>query len=277
MVSFNRIYSITISPNLLIENLKENLKIKFEIKKSLQLKSNFSRVDIYNLSEKERNAISSEQYAFFEMQCGYSEDVGLIKIAQGNVSDVTHYVSAPDVITTIYSKDGFKAIKNNYIQLSFTENTSTKTIIDTIIQKIGLPLRFSNLKPQNIKNGYSFIGTVSDALQDLAMQYDFEWSIQNGQIQILTKNSSTTLKAFLLSAETGLIGNPNRTIKNKDFEKKEKGEYSVFCLLNPQLEVGDLISIDSNSLKGTFLIKELTHIGDNMGNEWYTKLIVVDR
>jgi len=220
MVSFNRIYSITISPNLLIENLK----IKFEIKKSLQLKSNFSRVDIYNLSEKERNAISS-----------------------------------------------------NYIQLSFAENTSTKTIIDTIIQKINLPLRFSNLKPQNIKNGYSFVGTVSDALQDLAMQYDFEWSIQNGQIQILTKNSSTTLKAFLLSAETGLIESPNRTIKNKDFEKKEKGEYSVVCLLNPQLEVGDLISIDSSSLKGTFLIKELTHIGDNMGNEWYTKLIVVDR
>lgn len=273
MVSFNRIYSITISPNLLIENLK----IKFEIKKSLQLKSNFSRVDIYNLSEKERNAISSEQYAFFEMQCGYSEDVGLIKIAQGNVSDVTHYVSAPDIVTTIYSKDGFKAIKNNYIQLSFAENTSTKTIIDTIIQKINLPLRFSNLKPQNIKNGYSFVGTVSDALQDLAVQYDFEWSIQNGEIQILTKNSSTTLKAFLLSAETGLIESPNRTIKNKDFEKKEKGEYSVVCLLNPQLEVGDLISIDSNSLKGTFLIKELTHIGDNMGNEWYTKLIVVDR
>mgnify|MGYP000988598499 CR=1 FL=1 len=86
---------------------------------------------------------------------------------------------------------------------------------------MNLPLRFSNLKPKNIKNGYSFVGTVSDALQDLAVQYDFEWSIQNGEIQILTKNSSTTLKAFLLSAETGLIESPNRTIKNKDFEKKE--------------------------------------------------------
>jgi hypothetical protein len=272
MSSFNRIYSITVSPDLLIEDLK----IKFEIKKTLEAKGNFCKIDIYNLSEKDRNSISSEQYALFQMKAGYSEDVGLINIAQGNISDVAHFISNPDIITTIYSKDGFKAIKNNYIQLSFSENTSTQNIVDTIIQKMGLPVRFSNLKSENIKNGYSFIGTVSGALQDLAMQYNFEWSIQNGQIQILTKNTSTNLQSFLLSAETGLIESPNRTLKNKDFEKKTKGEYSVICLLNPQLEVGDLVKIESNTLTGNFLIKELTHIGDTIGNEWYTKIIVND-
>jgi len=208
MSSFNRIYSITISPNLLIENLK----IKFEIKKSLETKNNYSKIDIYNLSQKDRNAISSEQYALFKMKCGYSEDQGLINIAQGT-----------------------------------------------------------------IKNGYSFIGTVSEALNDLGNQYDFDWSIQNGEIQILTKNSSTNFQAFLLSPETGLIENPTRTIKNKYFEKKDKGEYSVTSLLNPQLEVGDLVSVDSNALKGNFLIKEITHTGDTRGNEWYSRLIITDR
>jgi hypothetical protein len=273
MSSFNRIYSITISPNLLIENLK----IKFEIKKSLETKNNYSKIDIYNLSQKDRNAISSEQYALFKMKCGYSEDQGLINIAQGNVSDVIHSTSVPDIVTTIYSKDGFSAIKNNYIQLSFSENTSIQTIADKIIQKMNLPVRFSNLKNQTIKNGYSFIGTVSEALNDLGNQYDFDWSIQNGEIQILTKNSSTNFQAFLLSPETGLIENPTRTIKNKYFEKKGKGEYSVTSLLNPQLEVGDLVSVDSNALKGNFLIKEITHTGDTRGNEWYSRLIITDR
>ena len=272
MTSFNRVYSISISPNLLIEQLK----IRFEIKKTLETKGNFCKIDIYNLSEKDRNAISSEQYAFFQMKCGYSEDVGLINIAQGNISDVVHFVSNPDIITTIYSKDGLKAIKNNYIQLSFSENTALSTIVNTIINKISLPVRFTNLKSTSIKRGYSFSGSVSDAMQDLAMQYGFEWSIQNGQIQILTKNTSTNLQVFLLTPETGLIESPNRTIKNKDFEKKNKGEYSVTCLLNPQLEVGDIIKINSNTLNGSFLIRELTHIGDTMGNEWYTKLSIND-
>ena len=268
MANFDRIYSVSVSPNILIDQLR----VKFEIKKTLEAKGNFCKIDIYNLSEQERNKISSEKYALFLFKAGYLQDAGLINLVQGNVTDVIHYVSMPDIITSIYSKDGLKAIKNNFIKLSFAENSSTKNIIDTITNKIGLPIRYSNLQHKNIKGGYSFVGTVSDALDDLGKQYGFTWSIQNGQIQLLVKDSSTNIMAFLLTPETGLIESPNRILKNKEIEKKEKGEYSVTCLLNPQIEVGDLVSIKSNTLNGSFLVKELIHTGDSMGNEWYTKL-----
>jgi len=265
-MNFDRIYSIEVSPNFLIEELR----IKFQAKKTLTTNGNFCAIDIFNLSDLERNAISSEKYATLTLKVGYADDVGLLELGKGDITSVTHEATTTDIITTIHCKDGFKSLTDNYIQLSFAENTLTSKIITSIVEKIGLPLKFSNITPQPIKNGYSFVGTVSEALNDLAFQYGFTWSIQNKELQILKNDTSTKINVFLLSEQTGLIQNPSRIIENKS----EKSRYFATCLLNPRLQAGDLISLKSTSLSGTFIIHEVTHVGDTEAIEWYTKIIL---
>ena len=40
------------------------------------------------------------------------------------------------------------------------------------------------------------------------------------------------------------------------------------------MEVGDNVVIESSVLNGKFTVKELIHIGDTRGNEWYTRMVV---
>ena len=268
---FDRVVAVSVSPDIYIRELK----IKFEIKKSILPDQNYSRVDIYNLNTPTRNKITSDVNSVVKVEAGYVNTGGLISIGIGNISNVIHTVKSPDIITTIYSKDGFKAVANNYISFSFVNNSKLSSVIETIVAKLKLPVKFANYdKNIRIKNGYSYIGSIPDALNSLGRQYGFTWSIQNNELLILDGNTSTGNTILSLSSQTGLIESPELIIKTKNLNELKVNEYRVTALLQPQLQVGELVNINSILLNGVFKINELTHVGDITGDEWYTKMVV---
>jgi hypothetical protein len=268
---FDRVCQIDISPDIRVDNLR----IKFEIKKNIISNINSCRVDIYNLSPETRNKITSDPSSLVIVEAGYEQNGGLSPIGQGNISNVLHTIKNPDIITTIYSKDGFNAIYNNPISLSFIGKTPLSSVINAIITKLRLPIRYIDYdKAQQFKNGFSYVGLIPVVLDRLGNQFKFKWSIQNGQLQILNKDKSTNNQFVLLSANTGLIETPELIIKTKDLNNIKTNEYIVVSLLQPQLEAGDLVQLESKVLNGTFKIKELTHRGDTIGTDWYTKMII---
>lgn len=272
MKYFDRVCAIDISPDIRIENHK----IRFEIKKSIVADKNSCRVDVYNLAEQTRNKITNDINSLVRVQAGYIENTGLVDIGQGNISHVVHQFRRPDIITTVYSKDGFKVTRNNIISLSFGENTPLSSIINAIITKLNIPVKFTDYdKSAIVKNGYSFIGTIPDALNQLSLQFKFRWSIQNGQIQILSSNKGTNKQIISLSATTGLINDPEKIISTKQLDKQQVNEYRIVALLQPQLEAGDLIAVQSRIIEGVFIVNELEHSGDTRGDSWYTSMIVV--
>ncbi len=273
MKYFDRVCQIDISPDIRVENHK----IKFEIKKSVLSNINSCRVDIYNLSQTTRNKITSDSSSLVRVEAGYVENGGLFAIGQGNISNIIHTIKNPDIVTTIYSKDGFNAISNNRIRLSFVGKTQLSSVINAIIDKLGLPVKFSDYnKSQQFKNGFSYVGSIPEVLDQLGDQFKFKWSIQNGQLQILNGDGSTNSQNVFLSAKTGLVESPELIIKTKNLDITNKNEYKVVSLLQPQLEAGDLVQIESIVLNGIFIVKELIHTGDTRGNEWYTKMIVTN-
>jgi hypothetical protein len=273
MKYFDRVCVVDISPDIRIDNHK----IKFEIKKSVLSNINSCRVDIYNLSQTTRNKITSDANSLVRVEAGYVQTGGVLEIGQGNISNVIHTSKSPDIITTIYSKDGFNSITNNPINLSFVDKTPLSSVINAIIDKLNLPIKYANYD-QNIqlKNGFSYVGSIPEVLDQLGIQYKFKWSIQNGQVQILKEEESTGNRSVFLSDQTGLIESPELVIKTKNLDLLKKNEYKVVSLLQPQLEAGDLVEIDSIVLSGIFIVTELIHIGDTRGNEWYTKMVVTN-
>lgn len=270
---FDRVCAIDISPDIRVDNHK----IRFEIKKSIAADKNYCRVDIYNLGENTRNKITNDINSLVKVQAGYSYNTNLVEIGQGNISNVFHRFSRPDIITTIYSKDGFNATRDTIVSLSFGENTPLRAIINAIIEKLGLPVKFTDYdKSAVLQNGYSFIGTIPNALNELAQKFNFRWSIQNGQIQILSNDKGTNRQTVFLSANTGLIDNPEKVIETKLVGKMQGNEYRVTALMQPQVEVGDLIKVESRIIEGNYIINELEHIGDTRGNEWFTIMTVVE-
>lgn len=274
MKYFDRVCAVDISPDIRVEKLR----IRFEIKKSIIANTNYCRVDIYNLSQTTRNRITTDSTSLVRVLAGYSNNTGLIEIGQGNISNVVHSYKSPDIVTTILSKDGFNSTISNRISLSFIDKTPLSSIIDSITKKLNLPVKFANYnKSIQIKNGFSYVGAITDVLDQLGRQYNFRWSIQDGQLLILNGEQGTGNQSVFLSADTGLIESPELVIKTKKLQELKKNEYKVTALMQPQLQAGDLIQIESKTLNGIFIVNELIHIGDMNANEWYTNLIVVNR
>jgi hypothetical protein len=273
---FDRVCSIDVSPDIrLLGGGSNELRISFEIKKSILSNVNYARVDVYNLSQATRNRISNDALGQLIVKAGYAQNVGLVQIGQGNIGNVVHNVISPNIITSIYCKDGFKAIKNNNIAISFSENTPLSRVIDAIVGKMGLPVKYANYdKSAFFKTGYCYVGTVSEAMEDLSKQFNFDWSIQNGEVQILKRDTSTNIQSVYLSAETGLIESPKRFIKLKGISRLERNQHEIVALLQPQLEVGDMVQVNSTTLTGNFRVEEFTHFGDTHGNDWLTKILV---
>jgi hypothetical protein len=273
MKYFDRTCIVEVSPDIRIDSLR----LKFDIKKSIFSNQNYCRVDITNLSQITRNKITSNQTSLVRVKAGYVQNGGAVNIGQGNISNVIHSLHNPDIVTTIYSKDGFNSIIDNNISLSFGANTTLKSVIDTISKELGLPIKYVDYEQNaTFKNGYSHLGSIPAALDQLGEQFKFRWSIQNDQLLIIRNDKSNGNKSVSLSAETGLIESPELVIKTKTLDLLNKNEFKVTALLQPQLEAGDLIDIKSKVLNGTFIVQELNHLGDTRGSEWFTKMIVIN-
>ena len=73
-----------------------------------------------------------------------------------------------------------------------------------------------------------------------------------------------------LSLKTGMIGLP---------QLKESVMLDCACLLDPQMNVADIVSITSEmvpAVDGKYLIIDLTHSGHFRGNDWTTKIRAID-
>lgn len=271
MLYFDRVCAIDISPDIRVEDLR----IKFEIKKNIEPNLNSCKVEIYNLSTEVRNRISSDADSIVRVFAGYKFNEGLINIGTGNISNVLHNVKNPDVITTIFVKDGFNSLLNNNITLSFIDKTPLNDIIEAVIKKLGIPVKYTEFDSSiSLNNGLTFFGSISRILSILAVQFNFTWSIQNGELLIIDSASGTGLNSVFLSEKTGLIESPDLIIKSKQLAELNQDDYLVVALLQPQMEAGDSVVIDSDVLKGNFTVKDLIHHGDTRGNEWYTKMVV---
>lgn len=268
---FSRLCVVEISPDIHIEGLK----IKFNIKKDTRPDRNSFRLDIYNLSEETRAKLTNDSDSLVRIQAGYESNGGLTEICQGNISAVIHSLNRPDVITTIHCKDGFKATRSNLISISFKSGTPLFTIIETLTDELGLPVRFVNYDRNAIlQGGFSYLGSLNDCMDVLSDQFDFQWSIQDGQLQIVETNGNTGKRVVLLSPSTGLISEPEEVIIEKELLENARGQYEVIALLQPQMQVGDIVVIESNNLNGNFVVNDLDHIGDTHGDEWITKIRV---
>jgi hypothetical protein len=267
---FDRVCKVDISPDISFSDLK----IRFEIRKDIEPNKNTSKVDIYNLLETTRNRIPTDKNGLVRIQAGYSNNGGLVEIGVGNISSVRHYNVRPDIVTTILCKDGFNATRGNLISLSFKENTPLYSIIDRITSELNLPVRFADYdRNTKLKGGFSFIGALNDCMDILSQRFKFTWSIQDNQLQIIKQDNSTGRQIVLLSVTSGLLSEPEEVIIERQLAQGND-LYEVTSLLQPQIQVGDLIAIDSKALQGNYIVKRLVHTGDTRGTEWYTKMQV---
>lgn len=248
----------------------QDLRITFKGKKTIKPSANKIEVFIYNLSEDTFTQISEDGNVLL-LQAGYQEDELPKNLFTGNITRIIKEYIRPDVVTKIECFDGIKTLQEKLISFSYEKGTKLTTVVDDILKNFALPLANQyTLDSFEFTNGWAFVGSTKDALTQALNIADYDWSIQDGQIQIMKENQTTT-QAIVLSPTTGLIGVPEKlsqTTGKIRSSKRSKQRYKIISALFPEIKIGDSLNVTSRDVDGFFKVQSHEFEGDNRSGDW---------
>lgn len=250
-------------------------RLNFKFDKNLESSPNTGIINIYNLSQESREKFEAKN-AICSLDVGYGNE--LLQLFSGNIAKATTRKSGIDRITEIELGDGEKAYQEAKIDLTFPPGATA----DQIIQKVAFSFKdvvsggvnaireFIIPKFKSYGTGVILSGTAKDILDSLTKTVGMEWSIQDGELQIIEQQKPTNDESVFLSPTTGLIGSPGK-IKADAGKNIPDGGIEFQCLLQPKLKPGRLIEIESELISGVYRISKVTHEGDNFAGNWVSK------
>lgn len=265
---------VAFSNTLQLDTAPVQRRIAFKATKTWKPTPNTCEVKIWNLSPDQRAAISKAKTPTIKLAAGYEGDPSLTQIFFGQAIFVKHEIANKvDVITTISTTDGGERKQQARVNVSFGRGTSTSTVLKEIVRSLGIsPGNLDRVAKAIDKGIYANIylsgtvvsGAAADELSHLCRATGYDWSIQDGALQMLKVNAGREDFDVDLSPDTGLVNSPS--ISNK-------GVVSGQCLIFKEragldLVPGRLIKIKSAFLSGQFLLAKCEYAGDNYVEDW---------
>ncbi|KFK92006.1 MULTISPECIES: hypothetical protein [unclassified Serratia (in: enterobacteria)] len=300
-----------------------NFKVTFEIEKMPATVFNgfVGNFKVYNLSPDTENKIMGKEFAKIRAIAGYDG----MPDSNGNYTDSNFgLIFNGDIRFTITGKD---SITDNWILIQCIDsweghlNASVKTTVaagwkyaDLFDQGMktyapfGITSGAAPTMPTTVfPRGRVIYKTTSALMYDIAKQCDGNWWFENNQVHILPESKYLT-EAFVLNANTGLIGRPQQTMGNG---------VNARCLINPNIKLGSLVRIDQTSVyraslsgsavataegrlreqeqdgnlsvsvpsmppasinvDGDYIVYSIDYHGDTRGQSWYMDLMCIAR
>ncbi len=295
MAQFKRIVRLTVGQPGKDGVVIENLKISFDIDKDLTQQTNKCNVKIFNLAPETRKKVERPD-SICILEVGYQEDIGLRRIFIGAITHAWTGGDGPDAVTELEMSDGQVAIRDSVISVGYSAGANGGKIVSDIAAQMGLLLRVANdVLFTDYPNGYSYAGYAKTALDKVCSAAGAIWSIQNNELQVIMGGGTNGVRALAFSANSGLIGSPERIVKgvkradsDKEQEKKKKRKvkkqdkhekkagWKIKSLLAPTVNPGDAVRVESRTVTGWFRVETLKHSGDTHGNEWFTEHNIVE-
>lgn len=270
------------------------LRITFDVEKNTAEEPNVHTIKVYNLQPDRRREFEENDLRV-RLYAGYAEEDGALLMAAGSIVDAFSYFDGPDVITELRVADGYAEIRDTAVSLGYAEGVVSSAILRDLAGQMGLPLLLGEDVPERSwANGFSFYGPARAALHKVVAGTGAEWSIQNQELQVVAKRGVTRRQAFVLAADSGLVGYPERTTENAREKAKvrdvttgndarlvsarqQRQGWRVTSLLLPTINPGDLVKMESRTVAGFWRAESVHHQGDSDGGGWQTELQLVDR
>lgn len=243
------------------------LQVRFSVKKNLKPEPNKCDIQIWNLNQKHRSQLEQLASVPVQLEAGYIGSLHRIFIGDLRTA-ITIRDSQVDLITSIGSGDGEKALRSARVNISVKKATS----VDYVLKLIGLSL---GVAPGNLDDaakqlsfasigsmfsqGTVLSGNAAREMSGICKSVGLTWSVQEGKLQLLPIGKALAKEAIKCSADTGMLGSP--TVDSK-------GILTVKMLLVPDVYPGRLLVVRSEHVNGNYRIEETTHAGDFEGKDW---------
>lgn len=246
----------------------KDLKIKFNIVSNRKKKPNQAKIEIFNLNRDSRSFLDEEDAIVVILNVGYGDI--LQKLWEGDITRTNSTKRGPDWITTIESGDGLEDLTKATFKRAYKAGAPFKQVIKDIAVNFKNSVKGAvvDIAGEVNKNGLTFEGIASVAMDRILKDQNMGFSIQNNEIQILKNEAVTNEEAVIVSPQTGLINSPI---------KLQKGAIKFKCLIQPGLKPGRAIELRSALFDRTIINPtRIDFRGDSRGNEWYAMVTGVD-
>lgn len=262
------------------------LRIKFATQKGDIQTPNTATINVYNLSDATVARIGGE-FAQVELTAGYQHRYGVI--FRGTIRQVRDWREGVDRVTEITVSDGDRAYNYGVVNTTLAAGSNptdrAKAAAQAMTDKGVAVGHVADLAGQALPRGRVMFGMARDHLRQTTADTDANWSIQDGQLQIVRADGYLPGEAVVLTADTGLIGSPEQT---------ENG-VTVKALINPAFRIGGRIKLDNSSIRrakknvqagaintaakidrdGFYRILKADFSGDTHGTDWYANLVCI--
>jgi hypothetical protein len=244
------------------------LRVTYEVEKHTGKEPNTCRVEIYNLAERTRSELQ-EKPVHVLLQAGYEDTVETL--FQGDLTWADSKKDGADWITTLQLGDGERAFQHARVSRSYRAGVPALTALNEVARAMGLRARPSaRVRAQlarQFTGGLVLHGACRSELTRLLAPLGVDWSIQDGELQVLRSDEHRTELPVLVSQDTGMIGSPEFGAPEK---KGGRPLLTVNMLLNPRVVAGGRIQVTSRHVNGVFRVERVTHTGDTHGDDWTT-------
>lgn len=293
MPQFDRVYRLVVGTSANALEITQN-RVAFEIVKTKKKNPNRSKIRIWNLQPSTR-AMLEKPDTRCQFWAGYSEQGGPLLVFTGSVTYAWSRHEKADWITELELGDGVIEYRDTMVSVGYSEAVDSLTILRDISQRMGLPLMLSDdIVTRSWAHGFSYYGPARSALDKATRGTGLEWSIQNGVLQVINGGGTTSRKALVFAADSGLVGTPERqregareratvtdqptqTRRRLTSSTRQRAGWKFDVLLVGSITPGDRILLESRTIKGAFVVDEVAHKGDTHQGDWQSEITVLDK
>ena len=237
-------------------------RIRFEIRKTSNSKPNTCKIIITNLAERTRNLLNKKPV---HIRLNAGQDGSESRIFIGDMIHSESLLNGVEWETTIQVGDGNRAHRYARVNKSYEAGVTDQTVLNDLVKSLGLKttvkIRGSSL------SGYSVSGQARNHLTTLLRKHSLDWSIQGGQLQILSDKGLRKNQAIVVSVESGMKGSPENGSPTK---KKKTPVLVVKSQLDVRAEPGFKMSLISVNHNGLYKMGDVSHSANTHGKAWDT-------
>ncbi len=250
-----------------------DMRIEFEIERNLTKNPNTCDVTITNLAASTRSEFQHKPL-LINVEAGYDGVNRLMFV--GDLRYACSKEEGADWSTLLQLGDGARIHNTARVNRSYNGTVTAKQVLRDIAKSFGqdLPANVEAATDLNVKleGGLVSFGKIRDELTRLLAPHGYQWSFQNGRLQIL-KDSEARKDVHLINEETGMIGTP-------DFGSTPRSgkppNMTIKMFLYPEILPGSKVKVESKTIPngGYFKVLSVKHKGDTHGGDWYTEIEV---
>ncbi len=256
-----------------IDSARDGLRVTAKASRTLKPEPNKCAVSVFNLSPEHRAALTKMGNPAVTLSAGY--DTALTQIFHGETHTVTHVWKDGDVITTIATTDGGKAVQHGRVKASFNKGAKAGDVLKVIAKALGIKAGNLDEAVRKINagkaasiyaEGVCLSGNARQDMTALCRSAGLEWSVQDGKLQILDLNRSLAVRAIVLDKGL-LLGSPSVTLTKAGTQTYRLVEGQTF--VQGDFFPGRQVQIAHPFVSGVFRLEKCDYDLDTHGDDWY--------